>query len=161
MLKSVEERNNRQKSFIVDKIHAHFGPDLTGRTFALWGLAFKPNTDDMREAPSRVIMEALWAAGATVRAHDPKAMEECRRIYGDRPDLVLCASRDAALEGADALILVTEWKTFNVIDFDEVKAVLRHPVIFDGRNVYDPVAARRHGITLYAVGRSERTAPAA
>ena len=161
LLKSVEERNNRQKSFVVDKIHAHFGPDLEGRTFAVWGLAFKPNTDDMREAPSRVIIEALWAAGAAVRAHDPKAMEECRRIYGDRPDLVLCANRDAALEGADALVLVTEWKTFNVIDFDEVKAALRHPVIFDGRNVYDPAAAKRHGITLYAVGRGERTPPPA
>jgi UDPglucose 6-dehydrogenase len=117
------------------------------------GLAFKPNTDDMREAPSRVIMEALWKGHATVRAYDPKAMEGCRRIYGERSDLVLCESQNEALEGADALILATEWKSFQTPDFESMRTMLKESVIFDGRNIYDLEAARRHGICVHGVGR--------
>lgn len=153
LLKSVEDRNNRQKRFLTDRIMHHFNGDVGGRTFAIWGLAFKPNTDDMREAPSRVLMETLWQAGAKVRAHDPKALDECRRIYGDRQDLVLCEDKEEALQGADALLLVTEWKSFRAPDFAMVKATLKEPVIFDGRNIYDPVIAARHGLTIYGVGR--------
>lgn len=160
VLKSVEERNARQKHFLVDKIMAHFNGDIGGRTFALWGLAFKPNTDDMREAPARVVMEALWDAGAVVRAFDPKAMEECRRIYGDRPNLVLCESQNEALNGADALVLVTEWKSFQAPDYEALKGVLKEPVVFDGRNIYDPAVARKHGLTVYGVGRGARVADA-
>lgn len=153
VLKAVEKRNGLQKRFLIDKIMAYFGDDIAGRTFALWGLAFKPNTDDMREAPSRVIMEALWAAGARVRAYDPKAMEECRRIYGEREDLVLCENRNEALNGADALVLATEWKTFQAPDFRMIKMALKEPVIFDGRNFYEPAIAGRYGLSIYGVGR--------
>ncbi|CAM5507264.1 UDPglucose 6-dehydrogenase [Aquamicrobium terrae] len=153
VLKSVEARNERQKRVMLDKIERHFGGDIAGRTFALWGLAFKPETDDMREAPSRVIMEGLWQAGARVRAHDPEAFRECRRIYGERPDLVLCPSRDATLDGADALIVATEWKGFRVPDFAAIRAALKEPVIFDGRNMYDPAIVARHGLKLYGIGR--------
>ncbi len=156
VLKSVEARNERQKRVMLDKIMDHFGGDVAGRTFALWGLSFKPETDDMREAPSRVIMEGLWQAGAKVRAHDPEAFRECRRLYGERPDLVLCPTRDAALEGADALIVATEWKGFRVPDFAAIKAALKQPVIFDGRNMYDPAIVARHGLTLHGIGRPVR-----
>lgn len=154
VLKAVEERNNRQKLVLVDKITRHFGGDVSGRTFALWGLAFKPNTDDMREAPARATMEALWQAGASVQAHDPKAMNECRRLYGHRNDLVLCETKEMALQGADALIIATEWKSFRVPDFGMMKSAMKQAVIFDGRNVYDPAIATRHGFELYSVGRS-------
>jgi UDPglucose 6-dehydrogenase len=154
LLRSVEARNNRQKHFLVDKIFDYFGSNLRGRSFALWGLAFKPNTDDMRDAPSRAILEALWAAGATVRAHDPKAMEEGRRIYGDRDDLVLCEHQEEALVGADALIVATEWKSFSAPDFETIRKSLRQPVIFDGRNIYDPLVVAQHGLSLLGVGRS-------
>jgi UDPglucose 6-dehydrogenase len=153
VLRAVEARNNHQKHVLATKIEEHFGSDLRGRTFALWGLAFKPNTDDMREAPARVLMEALWAAGARVQAFDPKAMEECRRIYGDNPNLVLCDSQDAALEGADALVVATEWKSFTAPDFAALRLKLRAAVIFDGRNIYDPAIVRRHGLTLFGIGR--------
>ena len=153
VLKAVEARNARQKHFLVERIKAHYRGALTGRVFALWGLAFKPNTDDMREAPSRVIMEALWEAGAKVRAYDPKAMDECLRIYGERPDLHLGASQNEALSGADALIVVTEWKSFRAADHQMLRDMLREPVIFDGRNIYDPRAASRNGLTVYGVGR--------
>lgn len=156
VLKAVEHRNVRQKHFLVDRIMAHFNGDIRGRSFALWGLAFKPNTDDMRDAPSRVVMEALWQAGASVRAYDPKAMDECRRIYGSRPDLILCPSQNEALNGADALILVTEWKSFQAADQATIRSALKQPVIFDGRNIYDPAIARRHGLTVYGVGRGAR-----
>jgi UDPglucose 6-dehydrogenase len=152
LLAAVESVNNRQKQFLFKKIQAHFG-DLKGRTVALWGLAFKPNTDDMREAPSRVLMEALWAAGATVRAYDPVAMPECRRIYGERHDLTLCKTSPEALKGADALAIVTEWQEFRSPDFDFIKGALRGPVIFDGRNLYDPAHMQRAGFSYYAVGR--------
>src|ERR1700722_11661957 len=133
LLTAVEAVNERQKTVLFGKIKAHFG-DLNGRTFALWGLSFKPNTDDMREASSRVLMEALWAAGAKVRAYDPVAGAECARIYPGRPDLVLCKTGPEALEGADALAIVTEWREFRSPDFDHIKATLRSPAIFDGRN---------------------------
>ncbi|TPW27569.1 UDP-glucose dehydrogenase family protein [Pararhizobium mangrovi] len=153
VLRSVEDRNAKQKRMLFDKITRYFDGELAGRTFGLWGLAFKPNTDDMRESPARVLMELLWEAGAKVRAHDPEAMEECRRIYGERDDLVLCEQRDDVLTGADALILATEWKNFRVPDFKHIKATLTHPVIFDGRNIYDPAVAARYGLNLFGVGR--------
>ena len=154
VLKSVEKRNNEQKRFLVDKVLKHFNGDIKGKTFSIWGLAFKPNTDDMREAPARVVMEALWQEGAKVRAFDPKAMEECHRIYGDRDDLVLCEEQEDTLEGADALIVVTEWKNFQAPDFRHLKATLKEPVIFDGRNIYDPKVVQRYGMTVYGVGRA-------
>lgn len=153
LLKAVEHRNERQKHVLVDKILHHFGGNLSGRTFALWGLAFKPDTDDMREAPSRVIMEALWTKGAHVRAYDPKAMDECRRLYGDHPQLTLCASQNDAIAGADALILTTEWKTFRTPSPAILKAALKQPTIFDGRNIYDPALFARSGIKVYGIGR--------
>ncbi len=153
MLQAVEDVNERQKSYLFTRLREHFGGDLSGRTIALWGLAFKPNTDDMREASSRRLMESLWEAGASVRAFDPKAMDEVRRIYGDRPGLTLCDDPDAVLEGADALAIVTEWNLFRSPDFEAIRERLREPVIFDGRNLYDPAALRRHGFTYYAVGR--------
>ena len=156
MLKSVARRNEAQKQVLVDKVLDHFGGDVRGRVFALWGLAFKPNTDDMREAPSRVIMEALWAAGATLRAFDPKAMTECRRLYGERQDLVLCRTQEEAAEGADALLLVTEWKSFQAPDFDALRRSLRQPLIFDGRNIYDPLVVAQHGLRVFGIGRGER-----
>jgi len=155
ILTAVEQVNNRQKQFLYDKIVKHFG-DVRGKTFALWGLAFKPNTDDMREAPSRVLMEALWSAGAKVRAYDPVAMPECERIYGIRDDLVLCNGSPDALKGADALVIVTEWQEFRSPDFDSMKRALRAPVIFDGRNLYDPGLMVRNGFSYYAVGRGKR-----
>ena len=153
VLAAVEAVNSRQKRVLFDKIAAHFGGALAGRTFAVWGLAFKPNTDDMREAPSRVLLEALWAAGASVRAYDPVAMEEARRIYGARAALVLCESADAALKGADALAIVTEWREFRSPDFDAMRAELTSPVVFDGRNLYDPQLMKQFGFTYYGIGR--------
>jgi UDPglucose 6-dehydrogenase len=155
ILTAVESVNARQKQVLFGKIKAHFG-DLKGRTIALWGLAFKPNTDDMREAPSRVLIEALWAAGAKVRAYDPVAMAETARIYGARPELVLCASSPETLEGADALAIVTEWQEFRSPDFDFLKSTLKSPVIFDGRNLYDPSQMARLGFSYYAIGRGKR-----
>ncbi len=158
LLQAVEAVNNRQKEVLFNKVHRHFGGELTGRTFALWGLAFKPNTDDMREASSRVLLEALWAHGASVRAHDPAAMDEARRIYGERPDLTLCSDPDDALEGADALIVLTEWNVFWSPDFAALKERLKQPVIFDGRNLYDPKRLAQLGFTHYAIGRGNAAA---
>jgi UDPglucose 6-dehydrogenase len=138
---------------LFDKIRRHFNGDLAGKTFAVWGLAFKPNTDDMREASSRVLIEALWEAGASVRAYDPEAMDETRRIYGERADLALCAHPEEALEGADALAIVTEWREFRSPDFARIRELLREPVVFDGRNLYDPALMQRSGLTYYAIGR--------
>jgi UDPglucose 6-dehydrogenase len=154
ILAAVEEVNNRQKRVLFDKIQAFFG-DLTGKTIALWGLAFKPNTDDMREAASRVLMEALWAAGAKVRAYDPVAMPECRRLYGERPELTLCDTAPEAVQGADALAIVTEWQEFRSPDFEFIKGALRTSVIFDGRNLYDPAQMAREGFGYHAVGRGK------
>jgi UDPglucose 6-dehydrogenase len=154
ILTAVEDVNNRQKKVLFNKIQRHFG-ELKGKTIALWGLAFKPNTDDMRDAASRVLMEALWAAGATVRAYDPVAMPECKRIYGERADLVLCKASPETLQGADALAIVTEWQEFRSPDFDYIKNTLRTPVIFDGRNLYDPGHMQRAGLQYHAIGRAK------
>ncbi len=154
ILAAVERVNDAQKQFLFKKMQSHFG-SLRGKTIALWGLAFKPNTDDMREAPSRVLMEALWAAGAVVRAYDPVAMPECLRIYGNRPDLILCSTSPEALKGADALAIVTEWQEFRSPDFIFMKETLRVPVIFDGRNLYDPAALSAAGFSYYGVGRGQ------
>lgn len=153
VLRAVEARNRLQKQRLFQKINAHFQGELHGRTIAVWGLAFKPNTDDMREAPSRTLMEALWAAGARVRAHDPAAMDEARRLYPDQPALALCATPEAAIEGADALAVVTEWQPYRSPDFAGIRRALRQPVIFDGRNLYDPAQLTADGFSYYAIGR--------
>jgi UDPglucose 6-dehydrogenase len=153
LLQAVEAVNNRQKNRLFEKVSAYFKDGLRGKTFALWGLAFKPNTDDMRDAPSRTLMEALWQSGARVQAHDPVAMAEARRIFGERPDFLLCDSPEAALQGADALVIVTEWNVFRSPDFEEIKSSLKQPVIFDGRNLYDPQRMREIGIAYFGMGR--------
>lgn len=153
VLNAVDQANETQKHVLLDKIVARFGPDLTGMNVAVWGLAFKPNTDDMRAATSRVLIEGLWARGATVTAYDPVAMTESKRIYGDEPRLVYADSAMDALEGADALAIVTEWKEFRVPNFDAVKAALKTPAIFDGRNLYSPEFMREQGIEYHAIGR--------
>ncbi|MEA3174265.1 MAG: UDPglucose 6-dehydrogenase [Gammaproteobacteria bacterium] len=154
ILSAVESVNARQKQILFNKMKAHFG-SLRGKVIAIWGLAFKPNTDDMREAASRVLMEALWSAGAKVRAYDPVAMAECARIYGSRDDLTLCKTADQALEGADALAIITEWREFRSPDFDFIKGALSAPVIFDGRNLYDPAQMAKAGFSYYAIGRGK------
>ena len=153
LLDAVEAVNFRQKSVLFDKISHYYQGDLEGKTIALWGLAFKPNTDDMREAPSRVLMESLWNAGAKVRAFDPEAAEETHRIYGERDDLEVCESSMDALKGADALAIVTEWREFRSPDFELIKERLTNHVIFDGRNLYDPLFVESLGIAYYAIGR--------
>lgn len=153
VLSAVEKRNDEQKQVLFRKITECYGTDLKGKTFALWGLSFKPNTDDMREAPSRVLMEALWAAGAKVQAYDPVAQEETTRIYGQREDLKLCGHPDEVMQGADALAICTEWKIFRSPDFAKIKETLKDGVIFDGRNLYDPKVTSRYGLTYYSVGR--------
>ncbi len=153
LLQAVEAVNKEQKQVLFHKIHQHFKGDLQGRTFALWGLAFKPKTDDMREAPSRTLMESLWAAGAKVQAYDPEAMHEAQRIYGEREDLTLCDSTQNTLHNADALIVQTEWKVFWSPDFDSMKNTLKQPVIFDGRNIFDPSLLEHLGFTYYGIGR--------
>jgi len=154
LLKAVEAVNKNQKQVVYRKIHDYFGGKLKGKTVALWGLAFKPNTDDMREAPARELMEALWAAGATVRAYDPVAMGEAGRIYGQRDDLKLVADAEAALDGADALAIITEWQEFRSPDFDTIRDKLANPVIFDGRNIYDPVLVKSFGLQYFGIGRN-------
>ncbi|BFM20904.1 UDP-glucose/GDP-mannose dehydrogenase family protein [Gilvimarinus japonicus] len=154
VLKAVEHRNNCQKNTLFSKISNHFNGDLKGKTFALWGLAFKPNTDDMREAPAKVLMEALWQAGARVQAYDPEAMNEAQRIYGARDDLQLCGTKESALNGADALVIATEWQAFRAPDFDVLQEALTEPVIIDGRNLYDPVKLAGLGFDYYSVGRA-------
>ncbi|MDG9668548.1 UDP-glucose/GDP-mannose dehydrogenase family protein [Hahella sp. CR1] len=153
LLSSVESVNDSQKHVLFRKLSEHFNGKLAGRTFALWGLAFKPNTDDMREASSRVLMESLWAAGAKVQAFDPKAMEETQRIYADKDELMLCGTKEQALKGADALIICTEWKEFRSPDFGYIVSALKEPVIFDGRNLYDPERVHRKGVQYYGIGR--------
>jgi UDPglucose 6-dehydrogenase len=157
LLDSVEAVNKSQKLVLFDKMTKHYGGNLAGKTFAVWGLAFKPGTDDMREAPSRVLLEALWKARAKVRAFDPAAAKEAKRLWGERPDLTLTARSREALDGADALIIVTEWKEFRSPDFDHLKKTLKAPVIFDGRNLYDPAAMKKQGFTYYAIGRGEKS----
>ncbi|MGE5452644.1 MAG: UDP-glucose dehydrogenase family protein [Acidobacteriota bacterium] len=158
VLKAVEEANDRQKMVLVDKITRRFGNDLTGKHFALWGLAFKPNTDDMREATSRVVLAELFKRGATVTAYDPVAMAEAKRIFGDEPRLTYCETPNAALEGADALVIVTEWKEFRSPDFDRIKSTLKTPVIFDGRNLYDPRLVKAAGLDYDSIGRGTHAA---
>jgi UDPglucose 6-dehydrogenase len=153
LLDSVEAVNFEQKRKLFEKISHYYDGKLAGKTIALWGLAFKPNTDDMREASSRVLMEALWEAGASVRAYDPEAMDETRRLYPDQEGLVLVDSAQEALDGADALAIVTEWQEFRSPDFGEIKAAIHDPVIFDGRNLYDPSMLESLGLTYYGVGR--------
>lgn len=153
VLNAVEEANHRQKRVLLDKVKLQFGENLAGRHFALWGLAFKPNTDDMREASSRVMIQGLWDCGATITAYDPVAMDEARRIFGDDDRLTFAATPMAALESADALIIVTEWKEFRSPDFDEIKQKLKTPVIFDGRNLYIPDQVKKQGFTYHAIGR--------
>ncbi|MBV8604185.1 MAG: UDP-glucose/GDP-mannose dehydrogenase family protein [Pelomonas sp.] len=153
VLTAVEEANERQKLLLVDKIVARFGADLAGRRFALWGLAFKPNTDDMREAPAIVIVDALLARGATVCAYDPVAMPEARRVFGERAGLSYVERAGDVLEGADALVLVTEWKEFKSPDFDAIKSQLKQPVVFDGRNQYEPTLMHALGIEHHGIGR--------
>jgi UDPglucose 6-dehydrogenase len=154
VLQAVEAANDRQKHVLVDKIVARFGEDLGGRSFALWGLAFKPNTDDMREAPSRVIIAELARRGAAVQAYDPVAMDEAKKVLEGTPRLAFVAGQQQALEGADALVIVTEWKEFRNPDFDHVKATLKQPVVFDGRNLYEPALMKSLGIEYHAVGRA-------
>jgi UDPglucose 6-dehydrogenase len=153
VLGAVEAVNDAQKLVLPAKIKARYGNDLTGRRFALWGLAFKPNTDDMREAPARAIVAALVEAGATVCAYDPVAMDEARRVFAEQPGLSYAGSPMAALEGADALVIATEWKEFRSPDFPTIAKALKEPVIFDGRNLYDPAWVRAQGFTYLAIGR--------
>ena len=155
LLQAVEAVNERQKHVLFAKINKYFGGKLKGKTIAVWGLAFKPNTDDMREAPSRVLMEALWEQGAKVQAFDPEASHETGRIYGERADLTLCKNPMDALNGADALAIVTEWNVFRSPDFDKIKASLKQPVIFDGRNLYDPQLMKKMGLEYFAIGRGQ------
>jgi UDPglucose 6-dehydrogenase len=153
LLQAVENVNERQKTVLFSKLVGHFGGSVKGRTIALWGLAFKPNTDDMREAPSRIFLEACWEAGVVVRAFDPVANGEARRIYGERPDLILCDSAEDALEGADALVVATEWREFRSPDFGRMAELLSESVIIDGRNIYDPEQMKNLGFVYYAIGR--------
>ena len=153
LLGAVEAVNHDQKAKLFEFISHYFNGDVRGRTIALWGLAFKPNTDDMREASSRRLMEALWEAGAKVRAYDPQARHETHRVYGDRNDLVLCDSAYQALDGADALAIITEWKAFRSPDFARIRAALKEPVIFDGRNLYEPAVVEEAGLAYYGMGR--------
>ncbi len=156
ILQAVEAVNYDQKTSLVDKIKSHFKGSLQGKTIALWGLAFKPNTDDMREAPSRRILEELWASGAKIKAYDPVAMDEAERIFGERQDLVLASNPDEALKGADALAVVTEWMVFRSPDFEVMKQELNTPVIFDGRNIYNPDLMEQLGFVYYSIGRMPR-----
>jgi len=158
ILEAVEAVNARQKHKVFELASRHFDGALSGKTFAVWGLAFKPNTDDMREASSRTLLDRLWAAGAKVRAYDPEAMEEAHRIYGDRDGLVLAKSPAEALEGADALVVLTEWKAFWSPDFAKIKSVLKSPVVFDGRNIYDPIEVEAAGLAYYGIGRGRTIA---
>jgi UDPglucose 6-dehydrogenase len=159
VLCAVEAVNERQKSVLVDKVVARFGADLTGRTIALWGLAFKPDTDDMREAPSRVIVSELLSRGAAVTAYDPVAADEARRVFGGQPGLSIVDSAVKALPGADALLIVTEWKEFRSPDFDAIRSQLKQPVVFDGRNLYEPELMKSLGIEYSAIGRAARATP--
>jgi UDPglucose 6-dehydrogenase len=153
VVRAVEEANERQKAIVAGKVVRRFGENLQGRRFALWGLSFKPNTDDMREAPSRVIIAELLKRGAQITAYDPVAMDEARHLYGKERAVSFAASAMDAVKGADALVIMTEWKAFRSPDFDELKRMLKEPVIFDGRNLYEPAVVRSHGLEYYPIGR--------
>jgi UDPglucose 6-dehydrogenase len=155
LVRAVNQVNDHQKNQLFEKIYAHFGGDLRGKTIALWGLAFKPNTDDMREAPSINLMTALWDAGAKVQAYDPVAMKEAAHLFEsavNEGDLILVDDAEAALSGADALAVCTEWRAFKMPDFDLLRSELRNPVIFDGRNMLDPIRVEREGLIYYGIG---------
>jgi UDPglucose 6-dehydrogenase len=156
LIRAVEEVNQRQKRVLLEKILEHFRDNVRDKTFAVWGLAFKPRTDDMRDAPSRVVVDGLLEAGARVQAFDPEAMDSARRIYGERDELMLCGSRDAALEGADALIICTEWRQFKSPDWEALRRDLADRVIFDGRNIYDPDRVKREGLAYVGIGLGEQ-----
>lgn len=158
LLAAVESVNERQKNVLYEKLSMAFDNDLAGKTIAVWGLSFKPDTDDMREAPSRTLMEALWKVGAKVQAYDPEAMEECTRIYGEREDLTLVNHRKDAVKGADALVICTEWKAFRSVDYKWLEGELNYKVIVDGRNLYRPQDAKAAGFMYYAVGRGDSLA---
>ncbi len=158
ILSAVEAVNDRQKDKLFEMISTHFAGDIKGRTFAVWGLSFKPNTDDMRAASSRNLLASLWAAGAKVQAFDPEAMHEAERIFGQRDDLMLVGTANAALQSADALVVVTEWKNFRSPDFDMLKNTLSAAVVFDGRNIYDPEALEQAGLAYYGIGRGRSIA---
>lgn len=153
LISAVGKVNDRQKLVLLDKLNKHYNGQLKGKIFALWGLSFKPKTDDMREAPSRVLLEALIDAGATVQAYDPEAMEEAKRIYGEKSGLKLCKTQAETLNNADALCVVTEWKNFWSPDFSQLKLKLKDGVIFDGRNLYDPKQLKLAGLSYYSIGR--------
>ena len=160
VLLAVERRNDAQRRVLPERIVAHYGGTLQGKTIAVWGLAFKPETDDMREAPSRTLLAQLWAAGARVRAHDPAAMDEARRVFGERDDLTLCDSPEQALQGADALAIVTEWKAYRVPDFEQMARQLADRIVFDGRNLYRGEQLARHGLSYVSIGRAVSRADA-
>lgn len=152
LISTVERVNQSQKRVLLDKVLDYFEGDIGGMTFALWGLSFKPKTDDMRDAPSRTIMEGLWTAGAKVQAYDPEAMHTARTLYDGQPGLTLCESRDDAVKGADALIIATEWRQFRSPDYNLLRSELTHPVIFDGRNMYDASRVSNEGFTYIGIG---------
>jgi UDPglucose 6-dehydrogenase len=158
LVKAVEDANERQKTVLPQKIVKRFGEDLAGRRFALWGLAFKPNTDDMREAPSRVLLDELLRRGAEIIAYDPVAMDEARHLYKGQNRIIFAAAAMDAVKSADALVIITEWKAFRSPDFEELKTALKSPVIFDGRNLYDPAVVAGHGLEYYAIGRGQSRA---
>ena len=155
LINAVDAVNNRQKRRIFDKISAYFDGRLTDKTIGIWGLSFKPNTDDMRDASSRVLMELLWSAGAKVRAYDPEAMGEARRLYPNEDKLILCDSAIEVLNGSDALTIMTEWQEFRSPDFEAIRDVLTHPVVFDGRNLYDPSVLSACGLDYFGIGRGK------
>ena len=161
LLSAVQRINKRQRRLLFERISAYFDGDLEGRVIALWGLSFKPGTDDMREAASRALMEALWEAGCSVRAYDPVAMDAARRLYPDQSRLILCASAEEAVQGADALAIATEWREFRSPDFGALKSLLRAPVIFDGRNLYEPEHMRQMGFDYFGFGRGAAARPPA
>jgi UDPglucose 6-dehydrogenase len=156
VVKAVDEANDRQKGVVAEKVVKRFGENLAGKRFALWGLAFKPNTDDMREAPSLVVIQALLDRGAAICAYDPVAMEEARKVHGKNPSVSFAASAMDAVKGADALVIMTEWKAFRSPDFDDLKNMLKAPVIVDGRNLYEPHVVASHGLEYYPIGRLTR-----
>jgi UDPglucose 6-dehydrogenase len=152
-LNAVERANERQKMVLVERIVERFGGDLRGHTFALWGLAFKPDTDDMRQAPSRVIIDALLSRGAHIRAHDPVAMDEARRVFAGVANVEFAATPNDAVEGADALVVVTEWKAYRSPDFERLRSHMRQAVVFDGRNLFDPDSMQALGFEYMSIGR--------
>jgi UDPglucose 6-dehydrogenase len=159
ILNAVQEVNQKQKKVLIDKILFHFKGSVTDCVFGLWGLSFKPKTDDMREAPSRIIIETLTELGAKIKAYDPIAMKECEKLYSNQPNLSLCKTKNEAIHGSDGLILATEWKAFQSPDFSMIKQLLKSPVIFDGRNLYDPNELEELGFSYYAIGRGKKSQP--